>query len=160
MVLPQFRRVNAYSALLRLLPDGAKRSGIGENERTGEEARASKSGFGGPDVLARVKQLPGDLHSELELARVVSRSCLSGVGEQRAHRSNVITVGDIENVGDELQVDPLTEWDSFRHSQIIKYGPRSDPGIAAQVAVQLQKRRYRLSGNETVDARFLKRSTG
>src|SRR5579871_5210710 len=102
--------------------------------------------------------LPVDLHGELELARIIGGSRLSGVGEERTDGSYVVFVGDIEHVGDQVHAEALGEVDSLRHTHVAKGGPRRQTCVAAEVAVELQQRRDFSSGNESIDTDFLKSS--
>ena len=85
--------------------------------------------------------LPVDLHRELELARIVGRGRLvrhcvnSGLTA-----ATLYLVRDVEHVGDQVHAEALAEVDALRDAQIVEDGPRSDPGIAAEVAVELQQR--------------------
>ena len=99
--------------------------------------------------------LPVDLHGELELTRVVRCRGLSCIGEERAHGGHVHFVCDVKHVGDQVEAEALGECDPARDAHVSEGCPRSDPCVAAEVSIELQKRWNRSAGDEAVDARFL-----
>ncbi len=111
-------------------------------------------------VLVQSRTSPVELQCELELARIVRRCCLAGVAEQRADGGHVVLVGDVEHVGDQIHAEALGERNALRDTHVAEGSPRSDSGIAAEVAVELQQRRNFSRRYEAVDARLLEGSAG
>src|SRR5215467_13562222 len=102
------------------------------------------------EAIENSNNLPVDLQSKLNLARIIGRCSLPGVGEQGANRGNVITIGDVEDVDDRVQIYALTESNFARDSQIIEHSPRSQACISPQIAVKRQERAIEIG-----DARLL-----
>ena len=96
---------------------------------TGEDARRF--------IIEQSVALPVDLDRELELPRIVSRRRRAGVCKQRADSGYIKSVRNVEHVGNQIHVHTLAEWNSLGDSQIVEDGPRSNSGIAAEVAVEL-----------------------
>src|SRR5579864_7615018 len=111
---------------------------------------------------ARRSRLPVQLHGELELARIVGGCGLAGVAggaaAERAHGGYVHFVCDIEHVGDQFQAYAFAEVDSLGNSHIVEHRPGLSAGVAAQIAVELEKGRRGQSRDEAVDARLLQRT--
>src|ERR1039458_4227981 len=102
--------------------------------------------------------LPIQLQSKLKLPRIISRRCLACIREQWTNSRHVVHVCEVEHVSDQIHVEPFAKVDAFRDAHIIKYRPGCDPGIAAQVAVELLERR-RYPGNKIrCNAGFLQNS--
>src|ERR1700680_3725945 len=83
--------------------------------------------------------LPVDLQRELELPCIISGCSLARIGKQRTDARDVVPVGDIEHVGDQIHVEALTKIDALGNAQIVEDRPRGDSGIAAQIAVQREQ---------------------
>ena len=83
--------------------------------------------------------LPVQFHGELELARIVGGGGLAGVAEQRTHSGYVHFIDDVEHVGDQVHAEALGKVDALRYSHVVEHRPGSHAGIAAQVAVELEK---------------------
>ena len=71
------------------------------------------------------EKLPVELESELELTRVESRGRLPGKASTAGgwiadlvHRSDVGVVGQVEDIGDEIDTEALPEIDAFRDAQV------------------------------------------
>ena len=99
--------------------------------------------------------LPVDLQRELELPCIIRRCSLARIGKQRTDGRDVVPVGDVEHVCDQVHVEALAKIDAFRNAQIVEDRPGSHTGIAAQVAIKLQQCGDGLSGDEAVNARLL-----
>src|SRR5882762_8347016 len=84
--------------------------------------------------------LPVDLQRELELPCIISGCSLARIGKQRTDGGDIVPVGDIEHVGDQIQVEALTKIDALGNAQVVEDGPRTDPGVAAQAAVERKQR--------------------
>src|SRR5208283_5851441 len=80
--------------------------------------------------------LPVQFQRELELARVVGRGGLTGVGEERAYGCDVVAVSNVEHVGDEIHVDALAEVNAFGEAHIVEGRPRGNARVAAEAAVE------------------------
>src|SRR5579864_1301433 len=107
--------------------------------------------------MSEVRFLPVQLHRKLELARVIRGCGLAGVGEERAHRRDVVLVGDVEDVGDQIHVEAFAEVDALRHADIVKNGPWRETCVAAEIAVELQQSWSDAGSDKAVDTRFLQR---
>ena len=66
-----------------------------------------------------------------------------------------VPIGDVEHIGDQLQIQALSDRNLLRHPQVVEDSPRSGAGVAAESAVELQQGRRRASKKEAVDARLL-----
>src|ERR1700730_5996356 len=84
--------------------------------------------------------LPVDLQRELELPCIISGCSLARIGKQRTDGRDVVPVGDIEHVGDQVHVKALTKRDALGNAQVVEDSPWTDPGVAAQGAVERKQR--------------------
>src|ERR1035438_6357493 len=101
------------------------------------------------------KTSPIKLNRELKLPRIIGCRSLTGIRKERTDRSHIVPVGNVEHVGDQLQVEALGEVDSFREPYIVENGPGLNACIAAQIAIERQQ-----GSVEVRDARFLENSGG
>ena len=89
-----------------------------------------------PRVTRNHLILPVQLHRKLELARVVGSGGLTGVGKERAYGRGVISIRDVEHIGNQLQADALAEVDAPGDAKVVEDRPGGRAGIAAEVAVE------------------------
>src|SRR3982074_3379457 len=97
--------------------------------------------------------LPVQFQRKLELAWIVCSCGLSGIGEERTDGGDVVYIGDVKHVRNQLHVEALAEVNAFRFPQIVEYCPRRDPGVAAEIAVEGHQRTVKVG-----EAGFLKHS--
>ena len=90
--------------------------------------------------------LPVQLHSKLELARIVGRRWQSRNGPQLVHVRHIETVGDIEHVSNRVQTEALAEVDTACDAEIIEYSVGLHSGITAEVAIQRLERAVEAAG--------------
>ena len=99
--------------------------------------------------------LPVHLHRELELSRVIGSGSLASVGEERADRGNVVPVGDVKHIDDEVSAESLGEVDALGDAQITKSGPGRYSRVPAEISVELQQRGNDSSGYKSIDTRLM-----
>jgi len=104
--------------------------------------------------------LPVHFHRELELPRIVGGRRLPRVRVKRTYSRDVVLVGDIEHVDDEIGTDSLGKVDALGNPHIPECSPGCDTGIAAEIAIQLQQRGRNACGDEPEDARLLENARG
>src|SRR5215467_11097095 len=103
-------------------------------------------------------QLPIELHGELELTRIIRRRCLARIDKQRANGRDVVLIGNIEHIHNEVGTKSLGEVDTFGNAQIAECRPGRYTCIASKVAVKLQEGRDRSGRDEAINARLLEYS--
>jgi len=81
-------------------------------------------------------ELPVQLHSELELTRIIGCRRLSGIGEQRTDGGNVVLVRQVEHVHNQLQICALAEGYALRNAQVVEHGPWRQARIAAEIPIE------------------------
>src|SRR5262249_21842259 len=92
-------------------------------------------------------RLPDDLERELELARIIGGSRLAGAARRTGawiaelvDGRHVEAVGQVEGVGDDLQLEAFAERETARKPQIELEEIRCGEGIASEVAVATERR--------------------
>src|SRR6185437_4968083 len=134
-----------------------------ERKSQAPPSRAKREKGGAPSISI-IFLLPVQFHSELELAWVIGGGGLAGIAEQRTHSGHVHFVDDVEHVGDQVHAEAFREINTLRDAHIVEHGPGSHSGIAAQVAVELEKSwgraKTRRAGQESENAGFLQLAGG
>ena len=80
---------------------------------------------------------------------------MAGIGEQWTDCCHVVTVRNVEHVGDQIHVEALAEIDALGYTQVVKDSPGGEAGIAGEVAVEGEQRAVKAG-----DAWLLKYSGG
>ena len=83
--------------------------------------------------------LPIDLHRELKLPRIVGSRRLAGVGVKLVDGGDVESVGEVEDVGDQVHVDAFSEINPAGYAHVVEHRPRSHAGVAPQGAVETKQ---------------------
>src|SRR5271157_124626 len=77
--------------------------------------------------------LPSQPQRELELAWVISRRGNTCLVPKGIHVSHVVTIGDIKQVHDPLQLEAVTQFEHACDAQIVEHRVRLGAGVAGQI---------------------------